>query len=143
MILGVVGSEGAKFTKITGYLARQAIREAYTRLKPSKVVSGGCHLGGIDIWAIQIAKKMGIPTEEFIPTRLCWSGPGGYADRNLKIAASDYVICVTVKVLPESYKSEWRFETCYHCGDREPRHIKSGGCWTRWRCKAGELIIIE
>jgi hypothetical protein len=30
---------------------------------PDVVVSGGCHLGGIDVWAVEIAAGLGIRTE--------------------------------------------------------------------------------
>jgi hypothetical protein len=46
LILGIVGHAADKFTPLTGYQARLAIR-----YRPSKVISGGCHLGGMaDYW---------------------------------------------------------------------------------------------
>lgn len=35
-----------------------------------------------------------------------------------------------------------KFTPCYHCGDRNPPHVKSGGCWTAWKCKEREWIFI-
>lgn len=126
MIVGIVGNEAAKFTKETEELARQSIRDTISH-GCSFVVSGGCHLGGIDIWAIEEAKKLGIPYKEYYPSTLRWSG--GYKERNIEIAeASDRVVCIVVREYPDDYKG-MRFNYCYHCGTSD--HIKSGGCWTR------------
>ena len=90
------------------------------------VVSGGCHLGGIDIWAIEEAQKYGLNYIEHRPECLQWSG--GYKERNIRISEdSDRVVCIVVKDYPVEYKG-MRFNYCYHCGTDE--HIKSGGCWT-------------
>ena len=139
--IGIVGSEGAKFTPETEKKAREIIRKAIHGY--DKVVSGACHLGGIDVWAVEEAQNMGIPTEEFPPKRLSWEG--GYKERNLAIAsASNKVVCITLKQLPEHYKG-MRFELCYHCGTSD--HVKSGGCWTVKRAiemgKQGEIIVIN
>jgi len=124
MVIGIVGSEEKKFTKETEEKAKTAIRE----LLPfyTKIVSGGCHLGGIDIWAIELAKEFNKETEEFLPKTKSWFD---YKDRNIKIAiASDVVVCITVKSLPPGYKEQGFEKFCYHCNTYG--HIKSGGCWT-------------
>lgn len=126
MRLGIVGHEAKKFTPETEYLARRSIRELIYDSGASVVISGGCHLGGIDIWAVEEAKKLGINYIEHRPDTLQWSG--GYRERNTKIAEdSDKVICIVVKEYPAGY-SGMRFDYCYHCGTNQ--HIKSGGCWT-------------
>lgn len=143
MILGIVGSEKSKFTEETKYAARAAIGTLLLDYFPSKVVSGGCHLGGIDDWGIELAKASGIETLEFLPSKKTWSG--GYRERNIKIAeTADIVVCITVR----SYHSEYsgmRFKLCYHCG--VDSHIKSGGCWTMKYAqklgKEGRLIVID
>lgn len=144
MKLGIVGSEGAKFTKVTERAARIAIRRLLTDPQVSLVVSGGCHLGGIDIWAVEEARKLSLPTQEFVPKLHQWSGPTGYEARNLQIAeTSDKVVCITVRELPADYRG-MRFDWCYHC--RTGAHVKSGGCWTMKqalkRGKQIELIVI-
>lgn len=131
--VGIVGHEAAKFTPETEAKAREIIRflldEPGTRL-----VSGHCHLGGVDIWAEEIADQLGNPTAIFRPTRLQWSGPGGYKERNQQIAmVSDIVHCVVVRKLPVTYTG-MTFKECYHCKGRVEPHAKSGGCWTAWRC---------
>lgn len=134
MILGIVGSEAAKFTEETEKKARQVILDLIRTLNPKLVVSGGCHLGGIDTWAIEVAKSNGTETKEYFPKNLCWST--GYKPRNIEIAtASDVVICITVARLPDAYRG-MRFGLCYHCGTKD--HVKSGGCWTvRYAKKIG------
>lgn len=125
-ILGIVGHEGAKFTRLTEHQARIAICGEILRTHATRVVSGACHLGGIDVWAIQEAVALSIDTEEFPPANRRWEG--GYKERNMQIAiAADEVICIVVKELPASYHG-MRFSSCYHC--KSASHVKSGGCWT-------------
>lgn len=161
MIVGIVGHEAAKFTPETEAEAREAIRQQFyipsilslwyedDEKKPNvdKVVSGRCHLGGIDVWTIEEANKLGIETEEFPPTELNWAK--GFKPRNIQIAkTADKVVCIVVKEYPPEYKG-MRFSGCYHCakaGLPADNHIKSGGCWTMHYAaklgKATELIII-
>lgn len=145
MIIGIVGSEAAKFTARTEAKARSAMRQVIASNKATLVVSGGCHLGGIDIWAIEIAESLGIEPKVYYPKRRSWEG--GYKQRNMLIArAADLLVCVTVKMLPEGYYG-MRFNSCYHCGTPPEHHVKSGGCWTM-KFAAGldkqtQLIVIE
>lgn len=124
MRVGIVGSEAAKFTPDTEQRARVLIRSL---LSPGDVVvSGKCHLGGIDIWAVEEAQAMGLEIVEHAPKVHNWFQ--GYMPRNLKIADdSEIVHCITLKELPSTYTG-MRFKLCYHCGTDE--HVKSGGCWT-------------
>lgn len=142
MILGIVGSEGAKFTLETEAKAREEIRELITYYQPELVVSGECHLGGIDIWTREEATAMGVPFKGYKPEQLRWDAPYGYKKRNLDIAKSDVVACITVKELPASYKG-MKFSGCYHCKGRNPDHVKSGGCWTAWQAPVQVWRIIE
>jgi hypothetical protein len=145
--IGIVGSEAAKFTSDTSVIAKQIIREilysdfCYRGYYPI-VVSGHCHLGGIDIYAEEVATELGLETRIFPPKNLNWST--GYKPRNLQIAReSDVVYCITVKDYPPNYAG-MRFSYCYHCGTND--HIKSGGCWTVKEAikmgKKGEVIVI-
>lgn len=139
MKVGIVGSEGIKFTPETKQKAIDKIRELLTRPGVTEVVSGGCHLGGIDIWAEEVGHELGLVVTVFHPAQRTWED--GYKPRNLQIATySDEVHCITVKVLPASYHG-MRFTHCYHCGTDS--HVKSGGCWTMHRAKHGFLHIIE
>lgn len=166
MKLGIVGSEGSKFTQVGESRARQAIRDLIHKYQPSHVVSGHCHLGGIDIWAEEVADEFGIAKEIYPPAEHNWNG--GYKPRNLQIAHnSDRVVCITVDSLPANYKG-MVFKGCYHCDkalglrvesaspehsegrllkDVFKPHVKSGGCWTviqgAKQGKEGEWTVIQ
>ena len=131
-ILGIVGSEAAKFTPHTEQLAREKIRDLIAKAMvgawPAKIIvcSGQCHLGGIDIWAVHEASLLGLDVIEHPPKVMSWER--GYKPRNIQIAKnSNEVVCITVRELPPGY-SGMRFKLCYHCGTNA--HVKSGGCWT-------------
>lgn len=139
MRIGIVGSEAAKFTAETERQARAFIREL---LHPGDVViSGGCHLGGVDSYAIEEAKAAGLEFVEHKPRSLSWEH--GYKPRNIRIAEdSETVVCITIDRLPAHYTG-MRFRLCYHCGTAD--HVKSGGCWTvkyaRGLGKDGRVLV--
>jgi hypothetical protein len=142
MIVGIVGSESIKFTAKGRADAEQMIVEILCEPSVTEVVSGKCHLGGIDIWAAEIGQALGLTVTEFPPEVQSW---WAYKKRNLRIAEhSDIVHCITVDRLPESYTG-MRFNLCYHCGTNG--HVKSGGCWTMKQAikigKIGKLHVIE
>ena len=137
--IGIVGSEAAKFTKETEAIARGLIRQLVQRA--SLIVSGGCHLGGVDIWAVDEAVAAGVPFIEYLPRVLSWNG---YRERNLQIVAgSEEVVCITVSRLPDGYNG-LRFDLCYHCSTNT--HVKSGGCWTVKQAiragKVGKVLVV-
>lgn len=141
MRVGIVGSEAAKFTTRTEFAARAIIRHLIRGA--DLVVSGKCHLGGIDVWAIEEAIKLKIATQEFPAMKRSWEG--GYKERNLQIAeGSDVVYCLTLQRLPPTYHG-MTFPRCYHCGTAD--HVKSGGCWTVKQAKRmgkkTDVIVIE
>lgn len=141
MTYGIVGSEAAKFTPITEAAVRAFIRGVIPNAQ--FVVSGECHLGGVDSFAHEEADRCGIPFTGYPPKRLTWEG--GYKQRNLRIAeVSDRVYCITVSELPSTYQG-MRFEQCYHCAVQD--HVKSGGCWTVKqavaRGKEGRMVIFN
>lgn len=141
VFIGIVGSEGKKFTNVSEEAARALIRTLLA--EPGTIaVSGHCHLGGIDIWTEEEAAKLGLETRIFPPKSRQWSA---YKARNMAIAQqSDIVYCLTVNKLPASYVG-MKFKTCYHCGTAE--HVKSGGCWTtkyaRSLGKQGITLVIS
>jgi hypothetical protein len=152
MRLGLVGSEQAKFTPGSERTARWLIREllagrtTVTSTPATHVVSGGCHLGGVDIFAVEEAQGLGLSFTEHLPTSRHWDR--GYKPRNIKIARdAEYVVCITVDVLPLAYTGRLRFPTCYHCPPGERNHVKSGGCWTvkyaRLIGKGGITLIVK
>lgn len=142
MILGIVGHEAAKFTPDNELIARHKIQELFYTNAASYVVSGGCHLGGIDIWAVEEAQKINLPFKEYIPLIHTWNhADGGYKQRNIAIAeAADKVISIVVRELPTGYTG-MRFPMCYHY--KTDSHVKSGGCWTaRYAGKLGKPFEI-
>ena len=123
MILGIVGSEAAKFTPVTEVAARGIICDLCEN--GDEVVSGACHLGGVDVWATEEARALGLNVREFPPASQSWPH---YRARNIQIAeASDIVHVITVRELPPDYRG-MRFASCYHC--KTAAHVKSGACWT-------------
>lgn len=150
MIVGIVGSEHVKFGANAMVQAFEHLRRIIGDPKVTGVSSGHCHLGGIDVWAEEVAKDYGKfdPKLIFPPKYPSWEA--GYKPRNIQIAeASDIVYCIVPDKLPSDYKG-MRFECCYHCRRHvEPstNHVKSGGCWTmhyaREIDKRGELIIVR
>jgi hypothetical protein len=141
--LGIVGAAAEKFDAVTRKWAKRAIREAIDVYKPTRVISGGCHMGGVDKWAVRIAKKMDVKTKEFPSTTRTWSGPGGFKERNLRIADEcDLALCIVVEKLPEGFDGGVAFEDCYHCKSLRPSHCKSGGCWTAMQAAFAEWNII-
>jgi hypothetical protein len=138
--VGIVGLEAAKFTDRTERVAREIIR-ALLAPPDAILVSGACPLGGVDIFAAEEADGLGREKVIYPPKSPDWYT--GYRPRNERIALrSDVVHCITVAsydLLPESYSGR-RWQTtsgapfCYHCKERNEPHVKSGGCWTAWRC---------
>lgn len=138
--VGIVGHEAAKFTRATEAQARAIIR-AIVLDGATLVVSGESPLGGIDAWAREEAQALGVPFLAYPPQTRQWDGPGGFKERNLQIATeSDIVHCIVVAALPPGYSGR-RFLYCYHC--RRDDHVKSGGCWTAFRCQRREWHVIR
>jgi len=126
MIIGIVGAEAAKFTKVGEAQARWMMRQLLSTDGVTLCVSGGCHLGGADIYAEEEAAALGIPMRVHKPADRSWEG--GYKARNILIAQdADLLYNFVVDVLPETY-SGTRSPFCYHCKTTD--HVKSGGCWT-------------
>ena len=109
--------------------------------KDDILVSGHCHLSGIDIWAEERADELGTLERAIIhkPKHRRWK-PDGYRDRNLKIARDcEEAHVIVVENYPPNYHG-MRFDYCYHC--KATDHIKSGGCWTAWQAvKMGKPAI--
>lgn len=139
MDIGIVGHEAAKFSPQAEAHAkawmRALLKFAQCNHGPVTVVSGGCHLGGVDIWAEEAANALGLEKRIHLPGRRRWSG--GYRERNIRIAEdSEIVFCLVVDEYPSGYRG-MRFDGCYHCDTAN--HVKSGGCWTaRYALKLGK-----
>lgn len=123
--VGIVGAEAAKFT-LEGEVRAKTIIRRLLQDPEVIVVSGGCHLGGVDIWAEELAAELGRETVIYKPAELRWAT--GFKPRNMQIAQrSDVVHNITVAAYPPTFTG-MRFAACYHCITQH--HVKSGGCWT-------------
>lgn len=107
MKIAIVGADEKKWgSKFLAIAARQLIEKILKDNPGCVLVSGACPKGGVDIWAEQIADKLGVPKEIYPPRVNKWEG--GYKQRNIKIAEScDKLACI------EPYKVD-----------------HSGGIWT-------------
>lgn len=146
MRLGIVGHAAEKFDAVTERAARRTIALLVDELDPEVVVSGHSPMGGVDIWAEEVARDFGVLMDVHAPSVRRWDGPGGFKDRNRRIARrSDLVICVVVRDLPRGFRG-MRFDGCYHCekeGGCPMHHQKSGGCWTALEARAREWRVIS
>lgn len=146
MKIGFVGNGSDKFTALGEERARELIRQIMIEDKCDTMVSGHSPVGGIDIWAEEIADELGLVLDLKIPEVHQWDPPGryGYKARNLDIARDSHVLNVILSdVYPEDYSGR-RFEVCYHhrppAGDIGP-HSKSGACYTaREALKLGKEV---
>lgn len=128
MKIGIVGNGADKFTAFGAMQARELIAALLQR--GDTVVSGHSPMGGVDIWAEELAEKLGKKRDIKAPSRQSWGELGGYRDRNMAIAhSSDEVNVIVVDKYPMGYGGR-KFSHCYHCFDAHGPHVKSGGCWT-------------
>lgn len=126
--IGIVGHGEDKFTEKGKQLAIDVIMGLLSDYPTPTLISGHSPVGGVDIWAEELAKKLECPAELKIPKQHKWNAEYGYKQRNIDIAkASDEVHVIVVDKYPLNYKG-MSFNKCYHCGSN--KHIKSGGCWT-------------
>lgn len=136
--VGIVGAAADKFDPFHEAVAKHIIGDifntaifAYPSRTP-RLISGRCHLGGVDIWAEEIADERKILKDIKVPPTLSWAK--GYKVRNMAIAFhSMEVHAIVMGAYVANYAGE-RFPHCYHCMQRgeHPWHVKSGACWTAW-----------
>lgn len=140
--LGIVGHAKEKFTPKTETRAKAIIDEVICQYKPRVLVSGRSPMGGVDIWTEEAAVRHGKAMDACVPRQKSWEGEYGFKARNLDIARkSGLVVCIVVADFPPGFKGK-AFPFCYHCKDRIPTHVKSGGCWTAWKAKRAIWKII-
>lgn len=108
MRLAIVGSTALGQNKE----AKEIILEAFKRLSPILVVSGGAV--GIDTLGVTLAKEQGIATKEYLPVDNTWAS--GYKPRNLLIAQNcDYLIRIAWK-RSKTYGSGWTRDRAMELG---------------------------
>jgi len=149
MKIGIVGHGSGKFTPESEELAKNLIRLIINRDCVDTVISGRSPLGGVDIWAEEIAKEEGVSFIACEPRQKSWYGEYGFKARNIDIAEkSDRLYVVVVDSYPPGYKWKRILDSdglpyCYHCKGRTGLHVKSGGCWTGWYAKEEESKEVE
>lgn len=142
MNIGIVGHAAEKFPPWCRDDVKFFIRGLLAAYG-STLISGACHMGGVDVWSEEIALELKRKAIIHKPAVLNWSGRGGYRDRNLMIARySDVIHVIVVKKLHPEFSSGITFSLCYHCGTSVSPHVKSGACWTaRQAMKMGKTAI--
>jgi len=161
MKIGIIGHAEDKFTEETKQKAVSLIRKILYDAarpvsakvdvgvgqleitKPTKeviLVSGRSPLGGIDVWAEEIALALDIETDIKAPKQNRWNAEYGYRQRNIDIAiSSDILHVIVVEEYPPNYNGR-RFPMCYHCNKSD--HVKSGACWTAKQALAlGKQVV--
>jgi len=142
--IGIVGHGSDKFDNRTELLAKDIIlnilNEATKTHDDVVMVSGHSPVGGIDIWAEEIAMQLRLLLNIKSPKQLVWDAEYGFKQRNLDIAKySDIVHVILVEKYPGNYSGQ-KFKLCYHCKTTD--HVKSGGCWTGKQAqKLGKEVI--
>jgi hypothetical protein len=136
--IGIVGNGADKFTALG---QERAYKQIFAILcHEDTLVSGHSPVGGVDIWAEEVARTMGAQLDLKIPDVHQWNPVGryGYRARNIDIAdSSDIVHVIVADEYPQDYHGR-RFPVCYHCaqwGGEAEDHVKSGGCWTGYKAK--------
>lgn len=84
MKLAIVGCRnwGDDPSEVEAFI-RARIRKDLEMFRPEEVISGGAR--GVDTWAVEEAKAMGIPTHVIRPKNPRWE-PEGFKERNIAIA---------------------------------------------------------
>lgn len=158
MNIGIIGNGADKFTyyemkeetfwPCSSERAKMSIREILTPLKNNIpkdslfLISGHSPMGGVDIWAEEMADELGIKKNIQAPQINRWEDEydweygeikKGFKSRNLDIALiSDELYIIVANKYPKEYRGK-RFKMCYH--DDRTDHVKSGACWTGKRFK--------
>ena len=142
--LGVVGASGPRPARLIEFenAVHSVISDYLSKFGDGlTVVSGGAR--GVDSMTVKVCGELGVKVVEFKNTVYRWEGPGGFKERDLKIAnESDHVVSIVNK----SYSDRpSRKAPCYHCArvSRDSNHVVSGGCFTAINCKSSEVIVIE
>lgn len=138
MKIAIVGSDSRRWTPEGERQARDLIRFILGVTGVTEVISGACHLGGIDLWAAEIGRELGLKVTEFAAKVRAWNGHSGFKARNQRIVdACDVAHCLAPNRLPDGSA-----EFCFHCGTGA--HSRSGGCWVAKHARlAGKLAVVH
>ena len=163
--IGIVGTQELKWTQINKDKAKAEILGLLLDFKSrfeTVLVSGHCQKGGVDIWAEEIADKLGIKKEIYPAVVEQWNDEIreegsifdeqmfivkriGYKSRNIKIAETcDILYCIVPQTYVDTGPSA-ESDHCKHC--QIFGHPSNGGCWTmKYAKKLGKethLVVIQ
>lgn len=142
MKIGIIGHGADKFTEKSAKEAKDLIHKIFREQREMPtLVSGHSPVGGIDIYAEEIAKNLTLSLDLKIPKQKQWDAEYGFKQRNLDIArSSDILHVILVDKYPKDYKGR-KFNKCYHCNSSD--HVKSGACWTAKEAKKLNKEVIH
>lgn len=120
VVLAVVGSTAFEEDPDATRVATALIVEAFERLQPSRVVSGGAV--GIDRLAAALARARGIEVVEHLPRNRRWA-PEGYEERNLLIARECTHLLSIRHSSSRTYGSGWTADRAEELGRHVERHM--------------------
>lgn len=131
--LAIVGSRG-----VSSYQSSSIIKQAILDHQPRIVISGGAN--GVDMTSVQIAHELGYATLEFLPTQKTWDAegqgdptesitengmtvtvPGGFKQRNMKVAESCDCLVRISSVNTKTYGSGWTADYAERLGKKVTR----------------------
>lgn len=133
-VLAIVGSRD-----VPDYQAASVIKQAILEHRPSMVVSGGAR--GVDTAGVVIAQELGITTVEFKPKVMTWDAtpegepvenmedkgmviivPGGFKQRNERIAEACDCLVRIASPTTKTYGSGWTADRAEQLGKRVFRY---------------------
>lgn len=80
------------------------IRAAIEAYPPDMIISGGA--AGVDTWAVEVARGMGVPCQEFPPNNRRWA-PDGFKARNIVMARTCTRMLAIRSLTSTRYGSGW------------------------------------
>jgi hypothetical protein len=147
-IVGIVGHGEDKFNHETKKIANNIIYNILNESDVTGFSSGHSPVGGIDIWAEEMAEHFKKTMYIFEAKQNRWDSKYGFKQRNLNIAeTSDILYVIIVRNYIENYGGRTWFRNdkpfCYHCERNKVAsdHVKSGACWTAWEAKKLEKEV--
>jgi hypothetical protein len=165
MKVAIVGPQEDKWLPYLKDRAKQVIEVIliqYQFERDLTIVSGGCPLGGVDIWAVELAKQRGINTDVIKPDVNQWEDRyateyenqyipvpilKGFKSRNIAIAKDcDVLYCIVPNAMIGFNVVSFNPKCfCKHC--KVWKHPTNGGCWTmKYANKIGKethLVVVE
>jgi len=135
-VLAIVGSRD-----VPDYQSSSLVKQAILEHRPKLVVSGGAR--GVDSIAVVVARELGIPTMEFLPELSTWDHeagllkdpieifdengvqikiPGGFKQRNMKVAEVCDCLVRISSATTKTYGSGWTADYAERIGKRVHRY---------------------